>query len=564
MVGPLTFGASCGSHSRRHDWTARLEEEPMRRRFALTLVVGLLGAACIPATTQSPAASVNETEAPSPTPAATAVTGGTITWGKLGEHTEFDVQTATGASSWQFFYLVYETLTEMGPNLEVNPGIAESWDNPSPTEYTFHLREGVAFSNGRALTADDVVGTLERLIDPATGSYWAGQTPIDSVTAVDHQTVAVKLTRPFTAFPAALAHATASILPMKELNAGSFDQAKDMLGSGPFMVQEHKQDESWTFVRNPHYWRAGYPLADELVIKIITDDTARIAALRDGSIDIGLFDNVDAPQLLADAQNVQVAIQDSTDYYRIDVNGVWDQSKLANPSVRFAINEAIDREQIRDVALGGLGTLTGATPPGFPESCDYASLPSSARDLDDARARLAAAGVPNLEFELLAAPGVSPSFVQIAQVIQQNLAEIGVTVKVSQVEVGEWAQRAFTDKPGRFDAAMSYFAGYSDPAMVTAWWNPVASVWNDGFLKPVPAIDELIVQGQELPAGSPERKEALAALCKAIDEDAGIIPLVTRPVIIAYRTDQLNATVQPVEGNADYLRFIAEFSKIAP
>ncbi len=89
--------------------------------------------------------------------------GGTMVWGKPAELIEFDPQTSLNGVSWQLLYLAYETLVEIGPELEIQPGLAESWDTPSDTEYVFHLRPGVTFSNGRAMTADDVVQSFERL-----------------------------------------------------------------------------------------------------------------------------------------------------------------------------------------------------------------------------------------------------------------------------------------------------------------------------------------------------------------------------------------------------------------
>jgi peptide/nickel transport system substrate-binding protein len=489
--------------------------------------------------------------------------GGTRVWGKPAELIEFDPQTSLNGVSWQLLYLAYETLVEIGPELEIQPGLAESWDTPSDTEYVFHLRPGVTFSNGRAMTADDVVQSFERLRDPELAAFWAGQLgPVESIEAVDDSTVKFTLSTPYTPFLAALANVNASIMPMQELADGSFDPDSEMLGTGPYMVAEHNQDESWVFERNPHYWRAGYPKLDRVEVKIITDDTARVAALRDGSIDIALFENVDAPLVLEGVENVETVIQDTTDYWRIDVNEIWDQAKLTNDDVRFAVNMAIDREQIRDVALGGLGTPTAATPPGFAESCDPSAVPSAARDLDRARQILAENGAEDLSFTLIASPYL-PQIPQIAQVIQQNLAEIGVDVEIAQLEVGDWQTRVFSDNPGTFDAAMSWFAGYADPAMVVSWWNPETALWNQGFLEPDPEISDLIAQAQTLPAASPERTEALAQACDAIDLDAGIIPLVTRTVVVAYRSDQISPVIQPIEGYIDQFRFISEFEEAA-
>ena len=125
---------------------------------------------------------------------ARAATGGTLVWGKSLEMTMLDPHTALVGSAWQLQYLVYDTLVTMGDHFEVQPGIAESWEQPTPSTYVFHLREGVTFSNGRAMTAGDVAGSIGRVVDPKFGSWWACQMgSVKSVQAVDAKTVKIEL-----------------------------------------------------------------------------------------------------------------------------------------------------------------------------------------------------------------------------------------------------------------------------------------------------------------------------------------------------------------------------------
>jgi peptide/nickel transport system substrate-binding protein len=153
---------------------------------------------------------------------ARAATGGTLVWGKSLEMTMLDPHTALVGSAWQLQYLVYDTLVTMGDHFEVQPGIAESWEQPTPSTYVFHLREGVTFSNGRAMTAADVAGSIGRVVDPKFGSWWACQMgSIKSVEAVDAKTVKVELNEPFTPLLPSLAASMTAILPMKELQEGT-------------------------------------------------------------------------------------------------------------------------------------------------------------------------------------------------------------------------------------------------------------------------------------------------------------------------------------------------------
>ena len=293
--------------------------------------------------------------------------GGTLVWGKPNDIDSFDAHTATNGVTWQVLFLVYETLIEPKGDLSFEPLLAESWEQPSPTTYIFHLRQNAKFSNGRAVTADDVVKSLMRLRDPELGSFWAQQTgPIAEIVADSARTIRIELDKPYSPLLAALSSVNASIVPMEELESGSFDISKEMLGSGPFMVAEHLQDESWTLKRNPHYWRAGHPIVDELKILIIPDDAARIAALRDGRVHIANFDSPDAPALLAGAANVETVVQQTTDYYRIDVQALPDKgSPFADQRVRQAMVLGLDRQKISELALAGTASVDYPVPSAF-------------------------------------------------------------------------------------------------------------------------------------------------------------------------------------------------------
>ena len=283
----------------------------------------------------------------------------------IGAATGLDPQLAEVASAWQLMSLVYETLVTIGPDFSVQPGLAESWDTPTPTSYVFHLREGVAFSNGRPMTADDVVGSLERL--RASQSVWRGQLgPVSSVEAVDPHTVQVELSTTYTPFLAALANVPASVLPMKEITEGSLDVATAMLGTGPFTVADHRQDVSWRFARNAGYWAAGTPHLEGVNVTIATEDAARVASLQNGRASLATLGNVDSATMLAGARGVEVLGQATTDFYYLMLNSQKPGSKFADPRVRTAINIAMDRDQIGSIALGGLGKPTGVTPAGLP------------------------------------------------------------------------------------------------------------------------------------------------------------------------------------------------------
>jgi len=485
-----------------------------------------------------------------------------ITWGKPGEITGFDVHVIGTVASWELFQLVYETLLTADENFDLQPGLAESWEQTSPTSYTFHLRKDAKWSNGRPVVADDVIGSLRRIINPETASYWAKQFgTIARMEAPDNHTVVVELEEPHTAFLPALAHISAAIIPIQEYEAGSFDPTSQLLGSGPFMVAEHKQDESWTLVRNPYYWRKGYPLADKLFAPIIPDESARIAALRDGRVDYTSFTNPDVPLLLARDRNVEVVPQQTTNYYRVDVNALSEKSPFHDRRVRQAMNLSLDREAIAQIAFGGTVSVDYPVPAAFQkQACrelpTYA-LPRAER-LERARALLKEAGNTAPKIGIIATPA-NPMNPRIAQVVQQSMQEAGFQVEILQQPMAEYLQKVFTD--GDFDMALSWLAGYTDPTMVISWWNPKFAVWNGVFQEDVPALDQALEEVKKMPVGA-ARDEKLAEVCKLIDEGANLLALVSKVDYIAYRDDQVAMKLATRTGSSNAFQYAAEYKPL--
>jgi len=481
-----------------------------------------------------------------------AGSGGTLTWGKSLEMTMLDPHTALVGSAWQLQYLVYDTLVTMGDHFEVQPGLAKSWEQPTPTTYVFHLREGVAFSNGRAMTADDVAGSIARVVDPKFGSWWACQMgSIKGIHAVDAKTVTIELSEPFTPLLPSLAASMTAILPMKELHEGTFNPSKELMGTGPFMVTAHQQNDFWTLARNPHYWRNGYPKFDAVSVRIIPDDGARLAALQSGAIDIANFENPDAPKLLQGTANVKSAIQQTGDLYTLALNPVWDKSPFRDKRLRQAVNLSLNREQIRDLALSGQGTVSGVAAAVFKDGC----TPSIARDVAKAKQLVAAAG--GLSFDMIVQ--TSEAIQRIAQVIQQNVADAGIKADLNVVDEGVFVDRVFVT--GMFQASPFFWSAYADPGMVAAWWEPSISGFTGKYVASVPELDKLIRAERRTPNG-PERTTQLNSICGLVDDGAQMIPLVTKPVTVGYRSDRITAEIQPFEGYNDTLRHIAEFSRV--
>ncbi len=479
--------------------------------------------------------------------------GGKIVWGKPSEALTTDPAVSSSSSDFQIMAPVYETLVTVD-QLKPVPQLATSWQQTSPTTYTFEIRKGVKFSNGRELTVDDVIGSLRRVMNPELGSPWAGKLGIAQVAASGPWQVKVTLKTPRSTFIPALANQPAAILPMKELGAGGFDPAKQMLGTGPYQVAEHRANESWTLTRNPHYW--GEPAkAAQLEIRILTDDAARIAALRSGATQVAMFDPPDSIRLLEGQSGVKTVVQNSTSFYRIDINAKT--SVFKDHRLRQAVALSVDRAKIAKVALSGVGVPTTAIAPSFEGVCDADSVPYSTPDAAKARALVQAAGATGKTVSIIASTA-NATLGPIAQVLQQDLQAAGLNVKILQLDNGEWIRRVYNGKTADFDLELSFFGDYADPSMGLSWWNPTTAGFSKPWFENDAQLNALIDRSETTPTG-PDRNRVIKQACDRIAEGANIIPLVTKPNIVAYRTDRLNADIPAVEAYQIPLRKVAGF-----
>ena len=527
-------------------------------KVAFWLVAGALCAAALPAQAQK-----------------------VLNWGTGADVDSMDVHVAGTVNSWQMFEMVYETLLTTDKDMQLRPGLAESWKQTSPTTYVLTLRKDAQWSNGRPVVTADVIGTFERIkgmeMNPAgvasakteeekkkasrkISSYWSRQLgSIKSMTASDDRTVQIELEKPQTAFLPALTHITAAIIPIKELKDGTYDPSRQLLGSGPFMVSAYKPKESWTLVKNPHYWRKGYPKVDTLNVLIIPDEAARVAALRDGRIDYSTFSNPDIAQLVASDKRLVVTPQSTTNYFRLDLNALSDKSAVKDKRVRQALSLAIDRDAIANIVFAGVTKPDYPVPMAFGKAAcrdgDAYKLPRAAR-IDKAKMLLAAAGKPTVDLEMIASTA-DPIYARIAQVIQQNVKPVGFNVKIQQMPVAEYLNKVFTK--GEFDTALSWLAGYSDPTMVIAWWNPKVAVWNTGFQEYVGPLADALDKIRGTPEGA-QRDAELIDICRMIEDGSNILALVNKVDFIVHRADTMDIKLDPVSGSSNTYQYVAEFS----
>lgn len=485
------------------------------------------------------------------------------------------LKAADEASLIVAFYLMGGRLAEFDHDTgKYVPGVAAAWkqsDDGRTVEVT--LRDGVKFSDGHSLTAEDVVFTFRALYDERTASpafrdaMLIGGRQIE-VAAVDSNHL--RLTFPEVVAAPENYLSNLAVLPRHALEA-DFNQGKlrdaygldadpqSVVTAGAFAPSSAIPGESITLKRNPHYWKkdnAGtfLPYLDELVVEIVSDLNNATTRLKQGSLDI--CDRIRSGDYAAlHSQPGQVRALDAgpglhTDHLWFNLNPTANPVKLAwfnDARFRRAVSHAIDRETLASVTLQGLATpLYGFVSPGN-RAWAATDLQRTAYDLEKARTLLREAGfmvrgtadVPELydakgnRIELtLIVPMESPPRVQMATVAQADLAKLGIKMQVAPIEFGELTRR--TSQSFDYEAALvGTSISEPDPSSYTNILrsDSKSHPWHPKQAKPATdweaRIDQLVAtQGSE---SNPERRRAVfREIQQILVEQLPVIPIVSR------------------------------------
>ena len=361
--------------------------------------------------------------------------------------TSFATQLITGT--------IYEGLTAIGPGLEVQPALAQSWTvSPDGRTYVFQLREGASFHNGRAVTAADVAASLARVRDPKTGSPYASR--FNAVSAVEPEgdhAVRITLDQPSAPFLSQLAALT--IVPPEAV----MDLARRPVGTGPFRFREWAPDTFIGLDRNPSYWQPGLPRLAGLKFDIVPEAATRQLGIQGGTY--GMVPALDAATATALANQPKVKLLQTQDlaYSIIGLNA--SRSPFDKPAVREAVNYALDRAQIVDAAYYGRAVPAGPLSPalaGWALPAD--GFPCYHPDPARARALLQGAGLTLPVKVTLNVLGSLQQVVDVAQVVQAQMNNAGFEVALNIQEQG----RFIADwRAGQFEAFASLNSGGPDP-----------------------------------------------------------------------------------------------------
>jgi peptide/nickel transport system substrate-binding protein len=439
---------------------------------------------------------------------------------------------------------LYGTLTELDADLEVVPGLAESWQvSEDGRTITMTLRGGVTFADGSAFDSADVKASFDRIRDEATGAVAAASlASVAGVEAPEPTTVVLTLSGADAGILAALASVNLAMLP-----SDATEQALQASpnGTGPFRLTQRTPNQSMALAPNPDFW-GGAPTVPSLEFRVIPDETSIVSAMQSGNVDFAVFDDPLVAQS-AEVSGLTVTKTPQLSYHVLQLNAR--RAPLDNLDVRLAIQCAIDRQQVLDTAALGEGEVTGPiTSPAY--RSDPAARPCPQRDVDAARRHLAAAGhAGGLTLSAIVSQGEYATSVNEATNIQAQLAEAGVTLNLDVLESGAYVDRWVA---ADFEAAVALNGGRPDPDGMYGRYFTSTGNLNEVAGYSSPELDALFAQGKA--TADPEARKAIyQQVSRHLEDNAAWVWLFTSYTYTATSPDVSGFTPM-ANGSLKHLR----------
>lgn len=389
----------------------------------------------------------------------------------------------------------FETLLTFDEKNVIVSGQAESYDiSEDGLVYTFHLKEGLKWSDGSALKAGDFVYSWRRLADPATGAPYAydmlavvkgfeeaceGDLDALGVSAPDDLTLVVELSAPCVYFDKIVTHASMAPVKQSVIEENGEKWALDVstyIGNGPLKMLEWAPGSHITFARNEHYWNADKVVLDRLKFVLMEDDNASYSAYLAGELDMTCDIPTDEMTALRERKDFYLRPRMSTNY--VQYNTV--KEPFDNPDVRMALSLAIDRNYLSETVMLGISApAANFVGPGISDEepgssfeevtrknngGDFFDLENHQRDLDKAKELLSRAGYPGGEgFPVVEYMTNEAGFNKvIAEYLQSAWKELGITL---DIKIAEWSTFSATRRNGDFEIARGgWVYDYDDPS----------------------------------------------------------------------------------------------------
>jgi peptide/nickel transport system substrate-binding protein len=398
----------------------------IRRSAVFIMIAALVGVACSSSNSGSGGGSGASSSPGKP------VSGGDVVIARTAESQSMDKTNVFDNESIWIFEQMYEMLYQVTPDgKDVQPWLATSYELSSDQlNWTFHLRDGVQFSNGQPMTSADVKFSIDEAGKAADGWGYINSA-IKEITTPDESTVVITTKYPWSPLLADLSLFSNGIIPKDYGGKSAKDFYEAPVGTGPFMWDHWTKGQELELVKNPNYWQKGKPYLDSVTWTTVTDDNTRILQLKGGQAQVDEFPPWSSVADLKATSGVTMNLFPST---RTDYVLFNEQRKpFQDVHVRRAISYAIDRDAMVKAVLFGNGTSAYSfIAPNVPYHDTNAG--GLQYDLDSAKAEMAQSTVPDGFSTTLQVGAGSVDENSLAQIIQQELAPLNIKVTLTKVD----------------------------------------------------------------------------------------------------------------------------------
>ncbi|WP_164217000.1 glutathione ABC transporter substrate-binding protein [Virgibacillus sp. YIM 98842] len=478
--------------------------------------------------------------------------GGDLVIAKASDMVAFDPAGSNDVPSSDVQENIFERLTTQDADMEVQPSLAESWEQVEDDIWEFQLREGVTFHDGSEFNAEVVKANIDRVLDPDVASQRAFlYEMVTEVEVVDDYTVRFHTEYPFAPLPAHLAHSGGGMVALEQIEAdyeamengeepGSVIN-ENPIGTGYFKFDEWQPGEYVRLVRNEDYW-GDNALLDSVTFKVVGEDLTRVAEVTTGDSHMAYpLSPSDIPQI-EETDGASVLQQPSVSLSYIGFN--MEKEPFDDPLVRQAINMAIDKSQIIDGIYDGIGIpAIGPIPPdvfGYDDS-----VSGLEHDLEEAQNLLAEAGYED-GFSTTIWTNDSRERIDAATNVQAQLGEIGIDVEVEVLEWGAYLEQTANGEHDMFVLGWSTVTGDADYALYALFHsNNVGEPGNRSFIRD-DELDELLDAGRR--EGDPEaRQEIYTQAQERLTELAPMLYLHHQEHVFSVRDEVKGLEVLPTQ-----------------
>lgn len=472
-----------------------------------------------------------------------AASSGVLKVARGSDATSMDPHFVTNVSTANVLYeKVYETLVIPDKDMNIQPHLAEKWEQLDDMTWEFKLREGVSFHDGAPFNAEAVKATFDRLIDPDTASPQADKLGmIEEMKVVDEYTVQFHLTEPYAPLLSILAANEGSIISPKLLDKGKKEMARHPVGTGPFEFESWESGERISLVANEEYW-GDTPDVDQLIYLIVPEDSTRLAMVETGEVHIAEQIPVTEIDRIKNTPTLSLYRTDGLGTEFIGFNTT--KEPFDNVLVREAVSHAIERESIISGVFNDVGKLANSTMSpmvtGFSEKVQPYEY-----DTNKAKQLLEEAGYPN-GFELTLLTADIKERISLAEVVQSQLKGVGIDVNVQVLEYGAYIEATDNGEGHMFNGSWGNATGDGDYNQYNLFHTNSIGPSGNFFFYSNPEVDKLIDEGRK--EQDPKKRNELYLASQQIEmDDAVYVPIRTVEHLAVYNKDKVEGfTINPV------------------